>query len=391
MTKRQHGMGTVTEYQPGAWQIKYTTKDGRRSKSGFTSKKAAETALAAAITDVDRGDYFDERKGRTPFLTVAQEHVALADLREGTRANYRTLLRTALASFALVPFADISVRRMDRWWSTQSVHPVNRRNAYFLTRAIMKSAIRWRYIQTSPCIQDGAGKDVAKPRPTWTLEQYETVLGRLDKDFAPAIEMMFSARLRLGELVGPNTADYDLASGRVRVPKQRHGVEAKTRQHKRIKLMAPGHGRLPGQATAHRQRSPCSPDRREDGCPTPLSDVPGRPRARRQGSRTPPPRPPSPGPHRGGQGREEPERHPGSGGAREHHFDSPLPTYRRGAGCRGRGSRIGSTGAPVTLTHDDRGSHAVDSGGSCRRRYRRVDSRPHRVVARPRERPQDRH
>ena len=73
MTKRQHGMGSVTLYRPGYWQIKYTTSTGeRRSKAGFGSKKAAEAALAAAITDVVRGDYFDERKGRTPFGVIAR-------------------------------------------------------------------------------------------------------------------------------------------------------------------------------------------------------------------------------------------------------------------------------------------------------------------------------
>lgn len=181
MAKRQHGIGTVTEYRPGSWQIKYTTRTGeRRSKAGFGSEKAAEAALAAAITDVARGDYFDERKGRTPFGVVVREHIDLADLRPRTRANYQSLLRTALARFDAVPIGDITVRQVERRWASLAAHPVNRRNGYFLMRAAMKSAERWGYVRSNPCLIDGAGKDVARLRPTWTVAQYESALSQED-------------------------------------------------------------------------------------------------------------------------------------------------------------------------------------------------------------------
>jgi hypothetical protein len=62
MGKREHGTGSVIEYRPGKWQIKWTDADGgRQSKSGFTDDKAARKALAAILTDLDRGEYFDER------------------------------------------------------------------------------------------------------------------------------------------------------------------------------------------------------------------------------------------------------------------------------------------------------------------------------------------
>lgn len=241
MNKRQHGLGSVNEYRPGYWQIKYTTSSSdRRSKAGYKSKKEAEAALAAAITDVERGDYFDERKGRTLFGIIAQEHVKRAELRQSTRRNYETLLRTSLAPLMSVPIGEISILRVDRWWHSQRRRPVNRRNSYFLMRGIMKSAIRWEYIRTSPCLIYGAGKDVAKPRPTWAVGDYERVLEHLPEIYKTPIVVMFTGHLRVGELVGLNASDYKPATGRISVTKQGHGVETKTGQHKQIKLLGPG-------------------------------------------------------------------------------------------------------------------------------------------------------
>lgn len=252
MSKRQHGLGSVSEYRPGYWQIKYTTSNtDRRSKAGFKNKKDAEAALAAAITDVERGDYFDERKGHTPFGTVAHEHIERAELRQRTRRNYETLLRTALAPLMTVPIGEVSVLRVDRWWHSQRRHPVNRRNAYFLMRGIMKSAIRWGYIRTSPCIVEGAGKDVAKLRPTRTVRNYENTLEHVPENLHAAIVVMFAGHLRIGELVGLNASDYDPSTGRISVTKQGYGEETKTGQHKQIKLLGPGIEALTDHLTCH--------------------------------------------------------------------------------------------------------------------------------------------
>jgi integrase len=186
-----------------------------------------------------------------PFGDVARQHLELADLAPGTRRNYESLLRTALSPLVSVPIGNLSVQRVERWWASHSGRPVNRRNAYFFMRAVFGSALRWGIVRTSPCIVKDAGADVARPRPTWTVKDFERVLEHVDPAFLAPLHVLFAGHLRVGELVGLNANDYSPATGRISVSKQYNGLETKTGQHGTPRLLDSGLVAMTGYLADH--------------------------------------------------------------------------------------------------------------------------------------------
>src|SRR5690606_35618576 len=126
------------------------------------------------------------------------------------------------------------------WWAREAKQPVRRRNAYFLLRSILSAAVEEELNQKNPRAIKDAGRDVAAKRPDWTIADFDAVRAHVDEELRPALQMLLAGYLRLGELLGLNASDYDPATGRITVTKQRNGEPTKTGQHKRIPIMQRG-------------------------------------------------------------------------------------------------------------------------------------------------------
>lgn len=101
----------------------------------------------------------------------------------------------------------------------------------------MRAAVDEGLIESSSCRVKDAGKDVATKRPTFAVADFDAALSFLPSPYRPAMEMLFAAHLRLGELIGLNAADYDAgSSGVVHVTKSDTGP-TKTGQAKRVRLL----------------------------------------------------------------------------------------------------------------------------------------------------------
>jgi integrase len=260
--KRTHGSGSVVEYRPGFWRIRYTKPDGSRGgQAGFTSRKAADQALKAITTDIDRGDYFDTAKGNITFRDFAVEYleVASAGKAPGTIRNWNSLLRTTLyPTFGDKRLNQISERSVEVWWARHDAHKVNRRNAYFLLRPMMAKAVKWGFVLKSPCTIEDAAADVAKPRPSWETDDLRAVLAHDSTGLLePLMWVQFAAHMRIGELAGLNRSDYDQATGRLTVERQdnliggRHLAQTKTGNSRTVKLLANGRDALDAYLTTH--------------------------------------------------------------------------------------------------------------------------------------------
>lgn len=242
---RGNGSGSISPHKDG-WRLRWVMPDGsRRSKVvGRMSRTSAERLLNEIVVDVARGDYQETPSRRVRFDAFAKEYL---DYREpqislGTYRNNLSYLNRPLASFSKLYMDQINQRTVDLWWSRQAAHPVNRRNAYFALRKMFKVAVKWGYVSAIPFEIENAGKDVSVPRPDWTMDDFDLVLTEVDPFYVSPLEVMFSAHLRLGELVALNGADY--RDGAVNVSKQRteQGLttDTKTGQHATTKLMGRG-------------------------------------------------------------------------------------------------------------------------------------------------------
>jgi integrase len=243
--QRANGTGSIAAHGSG-WRLRWTMPDGtRRSLVMQGTKRAATARLAEIHADLSRGVFRDERAGKVTLEAFARDYLEAraADLAPGTLRNYRTLLRTMiLPTFGRVAVGEISVKSVALWWARNAERPVNRRNAYFLLSSMMGHAVDWEVIQASPCRVKKAGRDVAKPRPTWSVEDFDAVLSHVPSEHRAALEVMFAGHLRLGELVALNGADY--RDGMLTVDKQVTAQGAttptKTGQARSVRLLARG-------------------------------------------------------------------------------------------------------------------------------------------------------
>ncbi|WIB64384.1 site-specific integrase [Curtobacterium sp. MCBD17_040] len=200
-------------------------------------------------TDLGRGTWHDERRGEVLFREYAEQIHAEreATLSPGTWRNQRSLLnRHLLPAFGHRHIGDVTRADVRRWWASKAAQPVNRRNAYYLLRVIFNTAVEDELIQVTPVQIKDAGKDVAKRRPTFTVDDFKAVAAHMPLDLGAALWTIFGAHLRIGEVCGLHRGDYDPIAGTLLVERQmtdsdgtRSERGTKTGQVKTVALPAP--------------------------------------------------------------------------------------------------------------------------------------------------------
>ncbi|MFI8632146.1 tyrosine-type recombinase/integrase [Microbacterium sp. NPDC077663] len=242
---RSKGAGSVEVYKNG-YRIRWTDQSGtRRSKvlRGVTKRQAE-----AHLREVQSGLH-DEPMPASPvrFEAFAKEYLAARErlITVGTYRNWVSLLNTTLLpAFGTLTLDQLTQRKVDLWWARAGLKPVLRRNAYFTLRSMMKLAVRWGYLPAWTVEIENAGKDVARPRPTFEMHHVDAVLAHLNPFYRAAVEVLLAGHVRLGELVALDAQDYDRRTGRLSVTKQltKEGLvtDTKTRQHKTVLLLERG-------------------------------------------------------------------------------------------------------------------------------------------------------
>lgn len=259
---KRRSAGSVRQNKSGTWSIRFIDPEGaRRSQGPYDTEKLAREALEAVLTDIRRGEWFDATKGETRFSEFVPLYLEKREgdgLSPGTLRNYASLWKTQLLpTFGTKKLNQVTVRMVDLWWSKNSKHPVNRRNAYFLLSNIMKTAVRWGYIQTTPCMVENAGRDVAVMRPTWSMNDFRSVVEHLDDEMQTVAWLILCAHLRVSEMAGLNMGDYDATTAVLRVERQdseigkRHLKSTKTRQKRSITVLEPGASMLANHLKRH--------------------------------------------------------------------------------------------------------------------------------------------
>jgi len=251
VVKKRAEFGSTRRTSSGKVQARYVDASGQRHTLGtFPNEKAARAALAAVQTDIARGDWTDESKGQLLFSELAEQVLAVRaqELAPRTIENYESLLkRWLLPTFGTKRVNTITVLMVDSWWATMGskTGAVNRRNAYFVLSGIMRYAVRYSFLKSSPCIVENAGKEVSKPRPYLSPSNFERILSATPERLHAPLWLAFGAHLRLGELTGLDRRHIDLKAGTITIEQQaqqaRGGLqirETKTGTAETIKLPA---------------------------------------------------------------------------------------------------------------------------------------------------------
>lgn len=258
MTTKDNGLRQLSS---GRWQARFPDPNGNLQTAGtFATKTEAKRARTLAVAEVLKGTYRDPSVGKRLFCDYATEVLAIKkpDLRPGTYRNYVTLLnKQLLPTFGDRALADITIEHVDRWWAEHADHLQNRKNCYNLLAHVMRRAVRSGLIVASPCQVEEPNKEVAKPRPEFTVEDVGRIMEHASPAFRVMIATAFAGHLRLGELCGLNRGDYKASTGVLSVTRQASHVggfrlaPTKTGNHKKVRLLQVGRDALDAHVAAH--------------------------------------------------------------------------------------------------------------------------------------------
>ena len=252
--------GNIRVLASGKVQARYYLPTGEQVTAGtFDTEHQAQNRLDEIEVDLRRGSHWDGRKGKTKFRDFMVKYMEdrKMEVTPGELANNRSYLKVhLLPAFGHLRMEELDSETIGHWFAAQPPTQT-RRNVYAFLRYSMTYAVDWEYIRASPCKVRKPSKGMDASRPTWTREDLENVLlyipeyVRVNNGASPtrvfyreALEILFSAHLRLGELIALNVNDYSRRTKLLTVERQVTGLglttDTKTGVHKTIHLLAPG-------------------------------------------------------------------------------------------------------------------------------------------------------
>jgi len=246
MTRKRTPAG-VRRLNSGNWQYRLVLPDRTRESKTFKTEREASNAYWQRRAEIDAGHWFDDRKGAMPFRDFLEQYMQYRSTRwsAGTMRNNRSYAKKHLVpTFGGYAVRDIRVDMVERWYEAMP-KGTNSLNIYRLMTGAMKTAVRWGYIQASPCIVERPGTGATKKRPRRTEEDFRKVLAHVEEEFRPVFLVIFTAHLRISEAAGLNRGDWDPFSRKLSAVRQYSPVtgqleDTKTGQHKSIRLMPGG-------------------------------------------------------------------------------------------------------------------------------------------------------
>jgi len=203
----------------------------RVSIGTFRTKAEAEVALAAAISDQQRGAWVAPEKGRATLADYAWRWLETRltprgePLRPKTWELYEGLLRLhILPTLGDVPLGRLTTITIRSWHAELLAHGPGRSSAakcYRLLRTILTTAVEDGLIVANPCSIKGAGVEPADERELPTLAQVYALAEAVKPQFRSLVLLAAFGGLRRGELLGLRRRDFDLLHRTVDVRLQR--------------------------------------------------------------------------------------------------------------------------------------------------------------------------
>ncbi len=199
----------------------------------FLAKADAASWLAAAETDLRRGQDLDPTGQSTTFAAYAENWLASkASLRPRTRELYGYLLRVHInPTLGDLPFARIT-RATVRSWNADlragSLSETSAAKAYRLLRQICQAAVEDRLVRENPCRIKGAATERSAERRIPTLDEVSRLANTIDPRFRAMVLLAAYAGLRKGECFGLARRHLELTTDPPTVQIERARVESST-------------------------------------------------------------------------------------------------------------------------------------------------------------------
>lgn len=218
-------METARQLPSGKWQGRFTGPDGKRYTAGtHTSKRKAEKAAALALAELEARKDEPAAHDSTRFDTFAEGYLWTRRPGEpdglAPTAYYKAQRRLAILNktFGHLNLEDITPAQVRAWWNSYSHAPCARRDTYQLLSTVMKLAIDDELITRTPCRVKNAGKDMSKPRPTFTEADISKLyFATEDVQTRALLTLLAGTAVRIGEAVGLNWDDISFWDAKANV------------------------------------------------------------------------------------------------------------------------------------------------------------------------------
>ena len=219
--------GTVERYGKG-WRYRAAVGidpvTGKRrwvSKGGFSTRKAASTALNAVLTDADNGQIVERSS-----VTVAEYlddwiERAARDLKPTTAASYRNdigHLKRQLGHVRVQDLTPLTVERAYHELVKSGLKAKSVRNIHAVLRRALGDAERLGLIVRNPAASARPPTPDRVEQSTWTPDELSAFLGSVqDHRLFASFVLAATTGMRRGEVLGLRWRDVDLDVGRLSV------------------------------------------------------------------------------------------------------------------------------------------------------------------------------
>lgn len=123
-----------------------------------------------------------------------------------------------LKAFHPKALEDIDYSDVLEWWNSMESQKVARKQSYATLRMVIKQALKFKLIDSTPCLIEGATKDHSKKRPTFKSDDVRLIAMMTDDlQMRAALLTLLGTGLRIGELLALDWQDIDLVNGKVDV------------------------------------------------------------------------------------------------------------------------------------------------------------------------------
>jgi integrase len=206
----------------GTWEARYYGPGGERRSKTFRRKSDAVTFVAAARTDMRRGDWIDPRLSAVTFSDWAKIWSATTvHLKPATQHDYACGLRAhLLPAFGPRPLASLQPVDVQAWVGAMAQANTSAAlicKSYRLLKMIFTAAVESDYIGRSPCRAVKLPR-VQKPEMLFlTADQVEAVADTIPAPYGVLVRTLAYGGLRWGESAALRRPRCDLLHSRLKV------------------------------------------------------------------------------------------------------------------------------------------------------------------------------
>lgn len=199
-----------------------TGKRKQKTKSGFKTKKEAESALNELIYEVDKGIWIEPKN--LLFKDFANEWLLnhKLKLRDTTAEQYEIKLRKYIVPFfgtqIISNIKPIHAQAFSKYLLDEGLVPDSAHKTYSIAKMIFKHAVDLEVISKNPLASVSILKQTKKEIKTWTFEELNKFLSTV-KEHESYYHNIFALAaftgMRKGEILGLRRLDVDFTKNKI--------------------------------------------------------------------------------------------------------------------------------------------------------------------------------